>query len=326
MFAPSGRVEYRWALDSAGRPVPITAAERGGQYTCPLCRAPMIARLGTQVRHHFSHDSANACDSESVSWAALRRWIALQLEAAMRAGQAVPVKWRCRLCGQQHTANLLDRAAALREDIGNEPLTPDVLITDSAGTVRVAAFIQTSAAIPAEAFQQGPEVYVLRVPVNVELAPPTLAALLGASRLIGAPCPVWAAAGPILREAGEIRAAIGAAVSAPPGHFAVPIGPVGGLNDIAVVGTAKIWAAHVRWQTLFGGLVHRIAPEVEILIDHWALPDGRAVYSYYVQSRKTRALAARCFPAATEPTLRLDERFRQRRTTALDIAQYLVTH
>jgi hypothetical protein len=286
----------------------------------------MIARLGTQVRHHFSHDSANACDSESVSWAALRRWVALQLKAAMRAGQAVPVKWHCRLCGQQHTANLLDGATALREDIGNEPLTPDVLITDSTGAARVAAFIQTSAGIPAQAFQQGPEVYVLRVPVDVELAPPMLRSLLKASRLIGAPCPVWATAGPIRREAGEIRAAIEAAVSAALGHFAVPIGPVGGLNDIAVIGAVKIWAAHVHWQTLFGGLVHRIAPEVEILIDHWRLPDGRAVYSYYVQSRKTRALAAQCFPAATEPTLHLDERFRQRRTTALDIAQYLVTH
>lgn len=326
MFAPSGRVEYRWALDSAGRPVPITAAERGGQYTCPLCNAPMIARLGTQVRHHFSHDSANECDSESVSWAALRRWLALQLEAAMQAGQAVPVTWRCRLCGNQHTANLLDRAAATREDIGNEPLIPDVLIVDAAGATRVTAFIQTSAGVPAEAFQQGPDVYILRVPVDVELAPPTLGSLLRASRLIGAPCPVWAAAGSILRGADEIRAAIESVVSADPGQFAVPIGPIAGLNDIAQVGVIKIWAAYPHWQTLFGGSVNRIAHEVEILIDHWTLPDGRAVYSYYVHSRETRALAARCFPAASEPALRLDERFRQRRTTALDIARYLVTH
>lgn len=82
-------VEYRWALDAADRPVPITLARRGERYICPLCRREMVARLGAHLQHHFSHLEANACDSESVSIAALRRWLALNFDQALNERRAI---------------------------------------------------------------------------------------------------------------------------------------------------------------------------------------------------------------------------------------------
>src|SRR5215813_14562288 len=86
-------IAYRWALDQTGRPLPISQAQRGQQYVCPLCRSKMIPRLGDQLQHHFAHEDNTGCTPDAVTRAAVRRWITIQLREAVAQGRVVKVEW-----------------------------------------------------------------------------------------------------------------------------------------------------------------------------------------------------------------------------------------
>ena len=58
---------YEWAFDAQGWPVPIEQAQRGKEYTCPLCGGRMIPRLGEIKQYHYAHDEETDCSPETVA-------------------------------------------------------------------------------------------------------------------------------------------------------------------------------------------------------------------------------------------------------------------
>ncbi len=320
-------VEYRWALNAEDRPVPVTLAQRGERYTCPLCRSAMIARLGLQVQHHFSHLEANACDSESVSTAALRRWLALHLDQALNEGQALPFTWQCRLCSQTHSQDLLAGISHVLEDLLNAPESPDVQLTDAQGNQRAAFYILGEGVpIPQgleEAVGQGRFAFAL----SAALLPQSddLAAFLAALEPFAAPCPLWDQAD-VVRQPERLRRLLINLANRPPHYFFGAVETADGLADVVRIGRYKVWAALPFWERVVGGSLNRLAPDVEIFIQNWEQPDGGTIYLYYVRIRETRAIALRRYPPHSAPSLRIDDRYRLLRFTALDVARELISN
>src|SRR5664279_2017141 len=136
-------IQYRWALDESGYPIPIDAARRGAHYICPLCRGTMIARLGDQLQHHFGHEEDTGCTTEAVTRAAVRRWITIQLRDAISRRQATKARWTCSKCGQPHTADLLEGVTVVHEGYYWDPTHyADVALVDRAGNVCAVIVVQ----------------------------------------------------------------------------------------------------------------------------------------------------------------------------------------
>ncbi len=320
-------VEYRWALDAEDRPVPITLAQRGVHYTCPLCRGAMVARLGAQLQHHFSHLSANTCDSEAVSVAALRRWLALGCQQALSQQRELPLSWQCALCGQTHAQDLLQDVAYVLEDLLNAAESPDVRLTDAQGAERVAFYILgKDAALPErlqELVGQGRFAFAL----SAEALPESndLNAYLAMLKPFAAPCPLWDRAD-VVREPERLRRLLINLANRPPHYFFGAVERVEGLADVVRIGHYKVWAALPFWLRAVGGALNRLAPNVEIFIQNWDQPNGGTIYLYYVKIRETRAIALRRYAPRSVPSLQIDDRYRLLSFTALDMARELVSN
>src|SRR5260221_8480052 len=129
-------IAYRWALDERDYPIPIDSAQRGQRYHCPLCQGLMVARLGEQLQHHFGHETDAGCTPEAVTRAAVRRWISIQLRAALDAHQTMIVNWICSRCGKPHSSDLLGNVAFVLEGYQWDPQHyADVGMQDAAGNI-----------------------------------------------------------------------------------------------------------------------------------------------------------------------------------------------
>lgn len=318
-------VEYRWALDSNNRPVPITAAERGGEYSCPLCRNPMIARLGTHLQHHFSHQSANLCDSEAVSIAALRQWLAMNLQDALNRARKLQVRWRCKRCGQIHTRSLLESVSTVLADVLNAPEAPDVTLFDDSGRPRAHFFIMGKADGTPHAMHELARDNLFGFTVPSDLLPDQsdVKAIFPKLTLHTAPCPYWEGT-TALHEPNAVRDAICTTLNAVGKTFASPVGKMNSLNDLAQIGTNLVWATADFWRETIGGTRNRIAG-MEILLQQWKQDDGGLMQLYYVTIRNDRAIGGRRYPAGVIPNIEFDDRLRRRRTTALEVVRFLVS-
>ncbi len=320
-------VEYRWALDAADRPVPITLARRGERYTCPLCRKEMVARLGAQLQHHFSHLEANDCDSESVSLAALRRWLALNFDQALNERRALPFTWQCSLCNGTHTQNLLEGVSHVLEDLLNAPESPDVRLTDAQGDPRAMFYLLGRDAPVPESLQDAVGQGRFAFALSAALLPASddLAAFLASLQPFAAPCPIWDQA-EVVRQPERLRRLLINLANRPPHYFFAAVETVDDLVDVVRIGRYKVWAALPFWLRAVGGTLNRLSPEVEIFIQNWDQPDDGTIYLYYVRIRETRAIALRRYPLHSAPSLHVDDRYRLLRFTALDMARELVSN
>jgi predicted RNA-binding Zn-ribbon protein involved in translation (DUF1610 family) len=319
-------VEYRWALDANDRPVPITLAQRSAPYTCPLCRDVMIARLGSQVQHHFSHQAANQCDSEAVSIAALRRWLALHLDEAVNGRQPVPYTWQCPHCGQTHRQDLLEKATHVLEDLLNAAESPDVRLTDANGVAQASFYILGEGVPLPQSLQSAIGQGKFAFALSARLLPEShdVAAFLSDIAPFAAPCPLWDQAD-VVRQPERMRRLLINLAHREPYYFFGAVEIVDGLADVVRIGRYKVWAALPFWQQVVGGTLNRLAPNVEIFIQNWEQTDGGIIYLYYVRIRETSAIALRRYPPHSAPNIRVDDRYRLQRFTALDMARELVS-
>ncbi|MCS6869878.1 MAG: competence protein CoiA family protein [Anaerolineae bacterium] len=319
-------VEYRWALNAEDRPVPITLAQRGERYTCPLCRNAMVARLGAQLQHHFGHLTTNRCNSEAVSIAALRRWLAMHLDQALNERRAMPFTWQCALCNQTHSQNLLENVSHVLEELLNAPESPDVRLTDAQGTQRAAFYILGEGMPLPQSLQQSVGQGSFAFALSAALLPESddLVAFLATLKPSAAPCPLWDDPA-VVRQPERLRRLLINLANRPPYYFFGAVETIDGLVDVVRVGRYRVWAAFPFWQRVVGGTLNRLSPDVEIFIQNWDQPDGGTIYLYYVRIRETRAIALRRYPLHSAPSLRVDDRYRLLRFTALDMARELVS-
>lgn len=321
------QVAYRWAFNEVGYPIPISAAQRGHHYTCPLCRGHMIPRLGEQLQHHYGHESNTGCTPAAVARAALRRWIALQLRDALTAHRMIPLRWACTKCGQTHNTDLLKGIVQAVESYQWEQYVADVALTDSAGNVQVVVLIEDETNPPPETldfFTQRNDVYTIVIPGNLEPAGIDFVGMLQQGYLAGAICPMLAKMDTVIKEPEAIRKALRDVVMRWPGYFSGPLETIHGLGNLLRVGNQMLWLPVEKWQQIVGGTRNRLAPGVQIQIQTWPHTDGSTIWLYYVSARETNAVAVRRYAPGRTPIPYLDERFRHRRVTALDLANYLI--
>jgi len=320
-------IAYRWAFNEIGYPIPINEAQRGHSYTCPLCHGQMIPRLGAQLQHHFGHENKTGCTPEAVARAALRRWITLQLRAALQNKQMVPLRWKCTKCGQPHNVDLLKDITKIIEGYQWEQHLADVALTDAAGNVRAVVLIEDDMHPPPatlDFFVRRNDLYTVLIPGSLEPAGIDFVGMMQQGKLAGAACPMFNSMGTIIKEPEAVRNALREVVMRWPGYFSGALETIGSLNSLLRVGNQILWLPVEHWQQVVGGSRNRLAPGVQIMIQTWSHTDGSTIWLYYVTARDSAAVAVRRYAPGHRPIPYLDQRFRRRRVTALDIANYLI--
>ncbi len=322
-------IAYRWALTAMGYPVPISQARRGERYSCPLCHGPMIPRLGDQLQHHFAHEEDTGCTTEAVTRAAVRRWITIQLRDAIASRQGARPRWTCSKCGQQHSADLLEGVAVIHEGYYWDPTHyADVGLVDRAGNVCGVIVVQDELLPTPETlhFFLNQDTFTIVIPASVEPAGSDFATLVAQGQIAGAPCPNLQKQANIIRDPEAIRQALRDVVARWPAYFYGPLETVEGLANVLRIGNHALWLPPDQWREVIGGTRNPLAPGVQVTMQEWKHDDGGAIWLYYVTVRDTCAVGVRRFgPGQAQmqmPTI--DHRFRQHKTTALDVVKSLV--
>ncbi len=324
----TGVIAYRWALDETGRPVPIDLAQRGRRYHCPLCQGGMIARLGDQLQHHFGHEIETGCTPEAVTRAALRRWIVIQLRDALAARQMIKAQWQCHKCYNTHTADLLENIRQVDEGYLWDSHYADVATVDAAGNVRAVILVQDET-IPTPdtlRFFIDQEIFTLIIPASVMPSGSDFRSLIAQGQIAGGPCPVLQKASNIIQEPDTIRQVLRDTVARWPGYFYGALETVDGLANVVKIGNKALWLPPERWREIVGGMRNPLGSGVNVMMQTWPHADGGQIWLYYVAARDTAAVGVRRYGPGANPTAYIDERFRRRHTTAVDLVHYLVTH
>jgi hypothetical protein len=320
-------IAYRWALDPSGYPVPITAAKRGIAYHCPLCEGQMIARLGEQLQHHFGHEDDVGCTPDAVARAALRRWIVIQLRSAVEKHQRLDIEWACSKCGNHHTANLLQDVTQILEGyLRDERYYTDVVTLDAAGNDRMVILIQDNSIPTPEVlnFFIAQDLFTITVPATVTPADADFRSILSQGKIVGAACPMLQTATDIIKDPEAIRKALRDVVAKWPGYFYGSLETVGGLANVLKMGNHYLWLPLDHWRTVIGGTKNPLAPNVQVLMQSWPHPDGGQILLYYAMVRDTAAVGVRRYGPGQVATPYIDQRFRHKDTTALDIVKLMI--
>jgi hypothetical protein len=318
------QISYRWALDASGRPIPIEQAERGGNYVCPLCHGPMIPRLGTQVQHHYGHETLTNCTPETVNRAVLRRWLAIHLTQAINVHRHAEMKWICPYCYHPHQADLLESIARCVEGAQLGRHYADIALYDAENRLRGVILIQPSLTVEQEQlFVQG-ERFVLTLPHTATPDQGDLLAMLRQATVLNGPCPILHRMPNLVRDADAIRAALKGVVERYPAYFYGAVENVNGLGHVVRMGDTPLFITKERWRQIVGGERNQVSPGVEVFIQTWQHADGGTIYLYFVTVRDTQAIGVRRYSPGAIPTLQLDASVSQRSTIAYDVARRLV--
>lgn len=344
------QVRYRWTLDADGKPLSIASARHSVPYFCPLCGGQMIARLGSQVAHHFSHEEYSPrCTAEAVNHALLRRWIALRLEKLIDGKAQMEHHWQCEICGETHSTDILANVAGLQElpsEGANEPdpssvLLPIVLL-DSAqkpvGLIFMSPQPETTDPTVIEALQKrlysaaeaGLPVYTIPADATpsegtTRLNPgmntlSTLLTLISDDLL----CTRLGAIPNLIRGTRQIRKLLLDTVGKFPEYGYVEIKTINGLRHMARWGDKVLWLPPDLWEARVGGALNRLAQDVHILSQTWPHPQGGSAIVHYVVARNTAAIGIRRYTEGIEPVLSINADVHANRTQAVDIVRGLV--
>lgn len=107
---------------------------------CPVCRAPLVARKGSKLQHHFGHAQHAGCSAETVLHQLAKQLLHRRANTAIAAGISLPMTWPCQYCDDQHEGDLvkLAHAAMLERPFGT--CRPDLVLLKIDGTP--AAFVE----------------------------------------------------------------------------------------------------------------------------------------------------------------------------------------
>jgi hypothetical protein len=106
----SDELRVPWAVDDAGKTVKVSAAQSGWQDSlfCPACSWHVIAKKGSERKHHFAHPAGAPCSQEKLYHRTAQKLLKERLEEAIRTETEFVVRERCLECG-----HLLSRIYAL---------------------------------------------------------------------------------------------------------------------------------------------------------------------------------------------------------------------
>jgi hypothetical protein len=316
--------QYEWAFDTAERPLHISQAIRSESYVCPLCGGKMVARLGDVKQHHFAHDSLGLCTPASVTRAVAKRWLVLNLRRCLERRRLITISWPCPICTQTHSANLLDGISAIEQDVEQDDIVSDVALLDAGGHVRAVAAVTPPDPDMLSAYLRRAITVLF---VNLEHLHGerlTLEFLLSGATIYGGPCTtqdMFAQEG-IITDVQTLRRVLIETANRPPYHYYGPLESHNEVKHILTLGQYKLWLPPLLWQRAVGGMLHSIAPRLQVVSQEWPLENGRVVALYYISLKDTYAIAVRRFESSDAVYARLGSAvFRSPRVTALDIAR-----
>lgn len=316
------QLQYEWAFDALGQPIPITKAVRSEMYYCPLCSRRMVARMGDIKRHHFSHEEEHDCPPDEVARAAAGRWLERSIQQCLTNRQSIVMTWTCALCKQSHTADLLSGVTQVQASYSVGDLRADVALLDAAGKLRAAILLTTPDPAGMAAFFRES---VTAIGVDAVSAPyrmKDLPTLLGGSTIYGGLCTTQQAARQqgIVVDVPALRDILIGAAMQFPYHAYGPLESSDGLTHVFDLNGKKLWLPPILWQRAIGGMLHSLNPALQILSQEWKQPDGAVIALYYVTMKDQQAVAVRRFPPGHGAYARI-ELPRNGRLNAVNVAR-----
>lgn len=124
-----------WALDSNGRLVAASDAQRGLEYRCPnpACAAPLHVREGPKRVRHLAHRPRAGCSGETVlHWAAKRRLAEVVFDW-VQGGRVPRIQRLCPDCGKRKKQPLPQSVCRAEVEVELGGVRPDVVLLDAQG-------------------------------------------------------------------------------------------------------------------------------------------------------------------------------------------------
>lgn len=131
------QILYTTALNNDGKLVNIDDAEKGHNYSCPICKQKLILRKSGKSgkgsrRPHFAHNELTSnCTPESALHFSFKRLLAENLNYKISKGEPFDISWICHYCGQNNHGNLLEKAKCLKEEYILDQCRTDIAVLGS---------------------------------------------------------------------------------------------------------------------------------------------------------------------------------------------------
>jgi predicted RNA-binding Zn-ribbon protein involved in translation (DUF1610 family) len=339
-YASANQIAYGWACNPQGLPVPIAEAVRGVAYQCPRCATPMIARLGQQKQHHFSHEALTDCTAENVAASVIMRLCRHLLEGYQNQHEAFTFTWQCKHCGKQHTADLLANIASFEE--GNIADNAFLALRRPNGKTGVFLVIGPAPAPPhfgtpidyhlpdsLAAYVAEPDLTMLYLKTSVlgdaGAEGSTIINWVRGASVIDADCPLLATLN-VVRDPAKVKQALFETIRGAPRGLVLPMDESSPelIRLPEANGSKLLWLPREGWRKTIGGSLSVLGGVLEIIAQTVPQNDGSVMFLYYITLRGTHAVAGRCYPAYMQPVPHIDERYRIRKTIAADVGRTLI--
>lgn len=109
-------------------------ADKGGGYTCPVCKQPFVLRKGSQKRPHFAHKVLSPnCTPETALHHSFKTLLHDKIQKHLEQNLLLRIQWNCSNCKEIHTGNLLKKAVQVRLEHNLGICQPDIALLDKNG-------------------------------------------------------------------------------------------------------------------------------------------------------------------------------------------------
>lgn len=132
-----GKILYTVAKDPSGNLINAKTAEKGIQFSCPVCDKEMLLRKSGNTtknskRPHFAHKTLTPnCTPETALHFLFKNKVLKFLEDKIEANQAVPFSWKCKYCPDSHSGNLIKKIKEVRLEYSLNECRPDIVLLDA---------------------------------------------------------------------------------------------------------------------------------------------------------------------------------------------------
>ena len=134
--AMAKKLLHTTGCDEEGHIIHVNEAERGGIYTCPLCRERIVARNeGKSQRPHFAHfkKTESGCNGETLLLHLFRQKAVELLNEHILKKEAFLLHWSCPLCNRHYEKDILQQVNSLATDFPIDGHQPDITLLDDKG-------------------------------------------------------------------------------------------------------------------------------------------------------------------------------------------------
>lgn len=130
---------YSIAELSTGQLIKVRDAKKGISYNCPICKNSFVLRKGQYRQPHFAHKTLSPnCNPETALHYGFKTLLHQKIQKHIEENSPLEIEWRCCVCEQIHTGNMLKKAtwSEVEYDLGN--CRPDIALFGKDGNIIIA--------------------------------------------------------------------------------------------------------------------------------------------------------------------------------------------